>query len=230
LNDCAGINPGIKTCQTNGKKVFLSLGGGFPTDQYFFSQASAEAFADFLWGAFGPQDAAWVSAGKPRPFTDAAVDGFDFDIESNFFGAAQKDANGNTVVKPESFGYNFMIDRLRSHYAASSGAFYISGAPQCIIDDAHLAPAIADSWFDFLFVQLYNTPECSARAAVSGVSTFPLAAWTSVAATKSANPNVKIYLGLVRLLTSLLSVHLLTQHLARRYNWRLGFYILLDSQ
>jgi chitinase len=39
-----------------------------------------------LWGAFGPQTAAWVSAGKPRPFDGpngqaVEVDGFDFDIE-----------------------------------------------------------------------------------------------------------------------------------------------------
>lgn len=82
LKSCPGIGPGIKTCQANGKKVLLSIGGAYPTDYSLASVDIAEYFADFLWGAFGPQTTTWVNAGKPRPFGDAAVDGFDLDIES----------------------------------------------------------------------------------------------------------------------------------------------------
>jgi chitinase len=82
LSNCPGINPGIQKCKENGKKVLLSVGGGWPTDYYIETEEIAEYFAEFLWGAFGPEDAAWVAAGKPRPFGDASVDGFDLDIES----------------------------------------------------------------------------------------------------------------------------------------------------
>jgi chitinase len=200
LSDCPSINPGIKTCQAAGKKVLLSLGGGFPHNGYLKSQQTAEAFSDFLWGAFGPQEDTWVTAGKPRPFGDACVDGFDFDIESFGFAPTPTDSNGNTLLNPESFGYNFMVDRLRTLYAG--GPFYISAAPQCIIPDSHLSDAIASSHFDFLFVQLYNTPQCSARAAIAGTANPTLATWDqTITDGKSFNPDVKVYLGLVSLLS-----------------------------
>jgi chitinase len=64
-----------------GKKIILSLGGGTSTYQ-LNSVADGIYLADFLWGAFGPQNQAWINAGKPRPFGAAtSVDGFDFDIE-----------------------------------------------------------------------------------------------------------------------------------------------------
>lgn len=76
----------IPVCQsTYGKKVILSLGGG--TNSYQLTgEADGMAFADFLWGAFGPQNASWIAQGLPRPFDGSngqavSVDGFDFDIE-----------------------------------------------------------------------------------------------------------------------------------------------------
>lgn len=77
----------IPVCQnTYGKKILLSLGGGTNTYQ-LTGAADGIAFADFLWGAFGPRTAAWLAAGKPRPFDgvngqEVEVDGFDFDIET----------------------------------------------------------------------------------------------------------------------------------------------------
>lgn len=73
-------------CQsTFGKKIILSLGGASSTYQ-LTGAAEGTAFADFLWGAFGPQTASWISSGLPRPFDGpnnlaVEVDGFDFDIE-----------------------------------------------------------------------------------------------------------------------------------------------------
>lgn len=61
----------------------LSLGGAYPTDQEIKSEESALAFADFLWGAFGPKIDDWIGVNGPRPFGDVVVDGFDFDIEHN---------------------------------------------------------------------------------------------------------------------------------------------------
>ncbi|KAF2714866.1 carbohydrate-binding module family 18 protein [Pleomassaria siparia CBS 279.74] len=187
-SQCLGIEPGIKACQANGKKVLLSVGGGAPTDYYLQKIAIAEYFAEFLWGAFGPKTAAWVDAGKPRPFGDAVVDGFDLDIES--YMASPPFAQylwGN---------YNVLVTRLRTLYATVSGTYYISAAPQCIVPDAHLADAITKVAFDFIFAQFYNTAECNTRAGVNGLSTFTFTKWVDWLKTNSKNKNVKLYMGM----------------------------------
>ena len=64
-----------------GKKVLLSLGGDtlYPGT---LSQEAAKWLADFLWYSFGPYNAKVLASDLyPRPFHDAVVDGFDFDIE-----------------------------------------------------------------------------------------------------------------------------------------------------
>jgi chitinase len=87
LSDCPEIAADIPVCQKNyGVKIVMSIGGG---SWYGYSLEVVEdgiAFADFLWGAFGPQNATWLANGMPRPFdgpdgTEVTVDGFDFDIE-----------------------------------------------------------------------------------------------------------------------------------------------------
>jgi chitinase len=85
-SECPQVGADIPICQsTYGKKIILSLGGG--TDGYQLSgAANGVAFADFLWGAFGPQTQSWLNQGMPRPFDEpnnavVEVDGFDFDIE-----------------------------------------------------------------------------------------------------------------------------------------------------
>lgn len=83
LSGCHQIAEDIPICQAAGKKVLLSLGGASPDNQQILSDASAVRFADFLWGAFGPQTEEWVSNDGPRPFGEVVVDGFDFDIEHN---------------------------------------------------------------------------------------------------------------------------------------------------
>jgi chitinase len=85
-SQCPQVGADIPICQiTYGKKIILSLGGG--TGGYQLSgAANGVAFADFLWGAFGPQTQSWLNQGMPRPFDEpnnaaVEVDGFDFDIE-----------------------------------------------------------------------------------------------------------------------------------------------------
>ena len=87
-NNCPDMESHIKLCQqTYGKRVLLSIGGGYPTNNTLATIALAEYFAEFLWGAFGPEGSSapqsWIDAGSPRPFGSAVVDGFDFDIETN---------------------------------------------------------------------------------------------------------------------------------------------------
>ncbi|KAI9871312.1 MAG: hypothetical protein M1830_003040 [Pleopsidium flavum] len=95
-----------------------------------------------------------------------------------------------------------MINHLRTLYALeTTKTYYISGAPQCVVPDAHLADAIEKSWFDFLFVQFYNTPSCSARAYFgnnyggSG-SNISFDEWASFVRSSSQNSQAKLYLGL----------------------------------
>ena len=176
-----------------GKKVLLSLGGAIPNNQHITSTTSATNFANFLWRAFGP-DKETASSTFPRPFGSAVVDGFDFDIENVL---AAKEDSGDL-----SRGYGTMITRLRSLYTTDkSKTYYISGAPQCVVPDSHLANAIETSWFDFLFVQFYNTPFCSARAYFNhnygGTNTnISFDKWISFVKASSFNKNVKVYLGL----------------------------------
>lgn len=81
----------IPICQSvYGKKIVLSLGGGGGGYQ-LTGATDGEAFADFLWGAFGPQTQDWLDQSLPRPFdgpnnSSVEVDGFDFDIEIQSLG------------------------------------------------------------------------------------------------------------------------------------------------
>ena len=118
--------------------MLLSVGGGYPTDYYLESTEIAEYFAEFLWGAFGPQTDAWVAGNKPRPFGDASVDGFDLDIES--------------LITPAPFdgyqyaNYGHFVSYLKNTlYPTGPSTYYISGAPQCVIPDArmyYMAPVL----------------------------------------------------------------------------------------
>jgi len=123
----------IKTCQANGKKILLSLGGA--AGSYgFTSDSQAETFADELWNLFGG------GTSSTRPFDDAIIDGFDLDIEGG-----------------SSTGYTAFITRMRTHYTAdTSKSYYISTAPQCPIPDAYLNTVLTTTHVDFIFVQFYN--------------------------------------------------------------------------
>ncbi|GAB7351890.1 hypothetical protein MBLNU459_g2434t2 [Dothideomycetes sp. NU459] len=195
LSKCSDIGPDIEICQKiYNTKVFLSIGGGYPTNYYIDSDASAANFAKFLWGAFGPSETEWTSYGGPRPFGDAVVDGFDFDIESSLDAAPV--VNGETISDYKTRGYATMIHTFKNTLFPedTSKTYYISGAPQCVVPDAHLSTVVAAAHFDFLFVQYYNTPRCSARQAISSGSGFTgYQNWQSV---DSYNKDVKLYMGL----------------------------------
>ncbi|KAJ5741317.1 hypothetical protein N7533_010726 [Penicillium manginii] len=175
LSGCHQIIDDIPICKELGKTVMLSLGGetayeDIPNDEV------AEWFADFLWYSFGPPG---QNDTFPRPFLDNQVDGFDFDIEHN---------GGN--------GYATMIKRLRSHYADfPDETFYISGAPQCQLPDLQLSDAIANSDFDFIWVQWYNTGSCSATNFLEGNGDFNFVEWAAKIQA-SANPDAKLFIGL----------------------------------
>jgi chitinase len=83
LSNCQFIAQDIPKCQALGKKVLLSIGGAWidGTNYTVSTPGNGGKFADFLWGSFGPYNPSYAG---PRPFGNASVDGFDFDIETKF--------------------------------------------------------------------------------------------------------------------------------------------------
>ncbi|PSK46074.1 Chitinase 1 [Elsinoe australis] len=198
LSSCPDIGPDITTCQTTyGKKVLLSLGGGYPTNYFIGSDQSAVSFANFVWGAFGPVTSSWTSSKGPRPFGTAVIDGFDFDIESDL--AKAPTFQGKPVNDYRTRGYVKMIQTLKQtlYPTDKSKTYYITGSPQCLVPDAHFAKVVSSAWFDYLYIQFYNTPLCSARAGVNyieGASSIDISysKWSKVT---FFNKNLKIYIG-----------------------------------
>ena len=73
LLSCPDMATAIKTCQSNGKKVLLSLGGATGTSK-FSSDSQASTFATQLWNLFGGGTG---EDSNLRPFGDVKLDGFD---------------------------------------------------------------------------------------------------------------------------------------------------------
>ncbi|KAF1947336.1 hypothetical protein EJ02DRAFT_417918 [Clathrospora elynae] len=187
LEHCEDTGLAITACQAAGKKVLLSLGGGAPTDYYLPSPDVASYFADFLIGAYGPVTNAW--AGMPRPFGDAVVDGFDFDLEADEANVPSKDM----IFK----NYDVLAARIKF----KGPNMLLSAAPQCICPDARAAVALSKVPFDFVFTQFYNTWDCSAAKEVQDIkskapSTFTFNKWVDWLQKNSPNKNIKLYLGL----------------------------------
>jgi chitinase len=101
---CPNLVADIPVCQSQyGKKIILSLGGGIDT-YGLTGVANGTAFADFMWGAFGPQTSEWLAKGLPRPFDgpnnqSVEVDGFDFDIEFPSAGMCRSHRVINSLTK-----------------------------------------------------------------------------------------------------------------------------------
>ncbi|KAJ5100454.1 chitinase 2 [Penicillium angulare] len=167
-SQCDDLAAAITTCQNNGVKVILSLGGAVGAYS-LSSQEEAETIGQNLWDAYGNVGNGTV----PRPFGSAFVNGWDFDIEAS---------SGNQY-------YQYMISTLRSNFASdSANTYYITGAPQCPIPEPNMQQIIVNSQFDYLWVQFYNNPGCSTNGAINYDD------WVSnVAGTPSAD--AKIFIG-----------------------------------
>ncbi|KAJ5211785.1 class III chitinase ChiA2 [Penicillium cinerascens] len=165
---CDALAAAITTCQANGIKVIISLGGAVGAYS-LSSQQEAETIGQNLWDAYSKTG----NGSVPRPFGTSFVNGWDFDIEAS---------SGNQY-------YQYMISTLRSNFASDpSNTYYITGAPQCPIPEPNMQEIIVNSQFDYLWVQFYNNPGCS----VNGPINYD--AWVSnVAGTPSAN--AKIFIG-----------------------------------
>jgi len=172
LNCTGNVAPDIQYCQAQGKKIFLSFGGG--VGQYgFSSDAQAVTFATTVWNMFLGGSA----SGVPRPFGNAIFDGIDLDIEGG-----------------SSTGYTAFINKLRTYFASSSRSYYISAAPQCFYPD-RIGPGtgtpLSTAWFDYVWIQFYNN-HCGVDEYPQNFN-FPL--WAAWALSNSVNPNVKLFIG-----------------------------------
>nr|AFY08286.1 class III chitinase [Acacia koa] len=129
---CKGISADIKTCQSKGIKVLLSLGGG--TNGYSLnSAAEANQPATYLWNNF------LGGRSNSRPLGNAVLDGIDFDIEA---------------------GPGQHWDELARALKRFNQKLILSAAPQCPFPDSHLRSAINTGLFNYVWVQFYNNPSC----------------------------------------------------------------------
>jgi chitinase len=95
-NRCPEVQEDIPYCQSIGKKIILSLGGGSSGYQ-LTGDAAGTAFGNALWKAYGPIQPGYTG---PRPLdrglyntsmeTTIDIDGFDFDIEHTTTGSFLK--------------------------------------------------------------------------------------------------------------------------------------------
>jgi len=145
--DCSSLAADIRTCQSTGKKVFISIGGGDADSGSVTSQADAEGVAWTLWNSYANPNV--TSNAAPRPFGDVFVNGWDLDIESN--------------PTSQNSNYKYLVNKLRGFFPSdSSNTYYISGAPQCPLPEVNMGDAIDNAQFDYLFIQFYNNDFCSA--------------------------------------------------------------------
>ena len=138
--NCNVFSSDITTCQSNGVKVLLSLGGASST-YGLSSTEDAQSVATYLWDHFlgGTSDS--------RPLGDAVLDGIDFDIETG-----------------DSAHWDELATFLSQYSAQGAKKVYLTAAPQCPYPDASLGPALQTKLFDDVWVQFYNNPQCEYQA------------------------------------------------------------------
>ncbi|KAJ4417990.1 Chitinase 2 [Gnomoniopsis sp. IMI 355080] len=183
LLDCPQLETDIQLCQdTYRKTIMLSIGGATYTEGGFSSASAAVTAAQNVWAMFGPEQS---GSSVNRPFGSAVVDGFDFDFES-------------TTSNMASFG-----EELRTLMDAATAAgdkeYYLSAAPQCPYPDAADNDMLDGAvYFDWIQVQFYNN-YCGVNSYVPGTTTqnnYNFDTWDTWAKTVSANPNVKVLMGI----------------------------------
>lgn len=127
-----------------------------------------------VWKMFGPK----ASNSEYRPFGDAVVNGFDFDIQK-------------PVPEIEVFA-----GHLREVTNKADGEYFITAAPQCPFTDKNMADLLDQVSLDAVFVQFYNNPECDVNSFASGnKNSFNFREWDNWARSMAANKKVKVLVG-----------------------------------
>ncbi|XP_057732375.1 uncharacterized protein LOC130947690 isoform X3 [Arachis stenosperma] len=131
---CTGLSLDIRSCQKQGIKVMLSIGGGSSTSQ-LTSSKDAKNVSDYLWNNFLGGNS------SSRPLGDAVLDGIEFNPGDN--------------------GYSiYWMDLARYLKSNSTQNVSIGAAPQCPLVSAENS-TFSSGYFDYLSVQFYNNPSCN---------------------------------------------------------------------
>ncbi|CAN4111510.1 unnamed protein product [Withania somnifera] len=165
-NGCVNVSSDIKSCQSRGIKVMLSIRGGAGA----YSIASAEdasQVAAYLWDNFLGGKA------SSRPLGDAILDGIDFDLEGG-----------------EGPYWGDLAKNLVRYSNRGNKKVYLTAAPQCPFPDARVGGALKTGVFDYVWVQFYNNPPCQYNQ--ENVTSFQ-DSWNQWI---SSIPAKKIFLGL----------------------------------
>ncbi|XP_043713933.1 hevamine-A-like [Telopea speciosissima] len=162
---CTILSSQINYCQSLGLKVMLSIGGG-AGNYTLTSKHDAKNVSKYLWNTYLGGNS------SSRQLGDAILDGIDFDIEM-----------GSTNY----WGY---LARYLSKYSKPYKKVYLTAAPQCPYPDKYLGLALHTSFFDYVWVQFYNNPQCEYT---SGNITNILNSWKLWTTTIPAK---KFFLGL----------------------------------
>ncbi|KAI0392694.1 glycoside hydrolase family 18 protein [Xylariaceae sp. FL0594] len=173
--NCEALSKAITTCQGNGKKIILSIGGAVGSYS-LQSEDEATRIGQYLWNAYGKGDGS-----TQRPLGDAVVDGFDFDLEAN---------RGNQY-------YAAMIAALRAGFATDpSRSYYITGAPQCPIPEPNMSVLIENARFDYLWPQFYNNNNYTVPCAlpINGNAPFNYDQWVEYTA-GTPSKDARLYVG-----------------------------------
>jgi chitinase len=204
LPECAlkAARADIQACQiAHGKTILLSIGsatyneGGFPTPDAAITSARK------IWSMFGPPQSSSLFAGlyldgyhptmnqasALRPFGQASVDGFDFDIEAS----AQNMASFANELR------TLMNDYTKHSGNQQGRPFYLTAAPQCGFPDLYMKDVIDNVYLDMVFVQFYNN-WCRINSFVPSTNEQPaysFKAWDTWAREQSKNKDVKVFVG-----------------------------------
>ncbi|GAB1744554.1 hypothetical protein NU219Hw_g1958t1 [Hortaea werneckii] len=178
LLNCPEIAEDIFTCQSKYQNtILLSVGGATYTERGFSSLEIANQAANNIWMTFGPkQDESTL-----RPFGSAVIDGFYLDFKTTMTNAAP------------------FANRLRELMDQdATKQYFLTAAPQCPYPDlANNEMLNGSTHFDAIFSQFYNN-YCGVNSFVPGrreQTNFNFETWSNWARTISANPDVKILLG-----------------------------------
>ncbi|KAM0917204.1 hypothetical protein ACQ4PT_009640 [Festuca glaucescens] len=154
-NGCTFVGADVKSCQSLGIKVFLSIGGG--VGSYGLSScADARLVPRYLWDNY------LGGTSTSRPLGDAVLDGVDFDIES-----------GNSAHWDSLARYL----KAYSRRGRERKPVYLAAAPQCPFPDASLGEALKTGLFDYVWVQFYNNPPCQYTTETDGGVSNLASAW-----------------------------------------------------
>ncbi|XVF60238.1 hypothetical protein PTKIN_Ptkin08bG0028700 [Pterospermum kingtungense] len=127
---CVGLADDIRSCQSGGVKVLLSIGGA-DGSYILMSSEEAKTFADYLWNNYLGGNS------TDRPFGDAVLDGIDFDIEGG-----------------SPLHYDELAGHLKNYTSAKK--VYLTAAPQCPFPDVYIGQALSTGLFDYVWMQFYN--------------------------------------------------------------------------